>query len=161
MPSQDFTLYIKLADDIPDFLREYYNNYYSRYTDDSGFDLPTKQEYKVINGKSTGLEFGISCCMVDSNGNPVGYYLYPRSSFHKYPLIVANHVGIIDAGYRGPIKGMVKNLYYNGDFKEYTVDKNLKLFQICSPNLSPFKIKITNSLPDSNRGSNGFGSTGN
>ena len=41
----------------------------------------------------------------------VGYYLYPRSSFHKYNLVVGNHLGIIDAGYRGPITGMVKPLH--------------------------------------------------
>ena len=39
-----------------------------------------------------------------NNDKNIGYYLYPRSSISKTPLILANSVGIIDSGYRGNIK---------------------------------------------------------
>ena len=95
--------------------------------------------------------------MINNNNQPVGYYLYPRSSFHKYPLIVANHLGIIDAGYRGNITGMVKPFNSKNNVE---IKKNTKLFQICSHDLSPFNIKIVDELPPSSRGNDGFGSTG-
>jgi dUTP pyrophosphatase len=154
-----YTFYIKINSDVPSIVRNYYENYTPSHIDDSGFDLPTIDEYTISPGihRGTPLKFGISGCMVDNmTGGNVGYYLYPRSSFHKTPLIVGNHVGIIDAGYRGSIMGMVKNL----DTKEYCVDVNTKLFQICAPDLSPFRVKVVDTLPSSSRGEGGFGSTG-
>ena len=40
------------------------------------------------------------------------------------------------------------------------VDKGTKLFQLCAPDLSPFNVVVVDSLPESSRGSDGFGSTG-
>jgi dUTP pyrophosphatase len=166
-----FTLCIKLNENIDSDIYNYYINYKSKHTDDSGFDLPAIQDY-VINTicynrlettpiKSTGIQFGISCCMKENSSDKcVGFYLYPRSSFHKYNIVVANHIGIIDAGYRGPITGMVKPLHLT-NFENYIhIDKGTKLFQLCAPDLSPFDIKIVDTLPESSRGTDGFGSTG-
>lgn len=36
---------------------------------------------------------------------PTGYYLYPRSSISKTPLMIANKTCIIDPGYRDNISG--------------------------------------------------------
>lgn len=158
-----YTLLIKLDDDVNNEIRTYYENYKPSHNDDSGFDLPACQDYIIDidkfndDGKSTPIKFGISCCMIDNNNQPVGYYLYPRSSFHKYPLIVANHLGIIDAGYRGNITGMVKPFNSKNNVE---IEKNTKLFQICSRDLSPFDIMIIDKLPPSSRGNDGFGSTG-
>lgn len=164
-----YTLYIKLDKNLDTEIADYYKNYLTKYNDDSGFDLPAMEHYCVPvtspeEGfvKSTGIKFGISCCMKNNEtGKYVGYYLYPRSSFHKYNLVVANHLGIIDAGYRGSITGMVKPLHLTDDDR-YTVSihKGTKLFQLCAPDLSPFNIEITDNLQESSRGSNGFGSTG-
>jgi dUTP pyrophosphatase len=154
-----YTFYIKLEDKIPSIVRSYYENYTPSHSNDSGFDLPTIDEYTITPGihRGTPLKFGISGCMIDNmTGKCVGYYLYPRSSFHKTPLIVGNHIGIIDAGYRGAIMGMVKNL----DTEDYIVNVYTKLFQICAPDLSPFRVKVSDSLPKSSRGEDGFGSTG-
>ena len=162
-----YTLYIKLDDNLPQEIIDYYNNYQPKHCDDSGFDLPAIKDYKVYSikpeigdVKSVGIRFGISCCMKDDNDNNVGYYLYPRSSFHKYNLIVANHIGIIDAGYRGPITGMVKPLHLNDDFSSTNITIGMKLFQICAPDLSPFNVVVVDELPESSRGADGFGSTG-
>jgi dUTP pyrophosphatase len=169
MENTKYTFYIKLDEDLPMDINKYYANYESAHNDDSGFDLPAIQEYIVNqtcqnnNIKSTAINFGIKGCMKDNNtGICVGYYLYPRSSFHKYPLIVGNHLGIIDAGYRGNIMGMVKPLYPRPrPHPDIIIKKNTKLFQICSPDLSPFNIVIINELPESSRGTGGFGSTDN
>jgi dUTP pyrophosphatase len=167
--STKYTLYVMLDTTIEDDIKNYYTNYKPSHDDDSGFDLPAIKNYDIctdpenisFDGKSTGIKFGISCCMIDNTTKKtVGYYLYPRSSFHKYNLIVANHLGIIDAGYRGPITGMVKPLYIKKDSDVIKINKGTKLFQLCAPDLSHFNVEIVDKLPESSRGSDGFGSTG-
>jgi dUTP pyrophosphatase len=169
MSTQKYTLYVKLDTELNDDIKNYYTNYKPSHDNDSGFDLPAMFNYRIYTDretlvfpvKSTGIQFGISCCMIDNTtGKPVGYYLYPRSSFHKYNLIVANHLGIIDAGYRGPITGMVKPLYIENDSGFIPIDQGTKLFQLCAPDLSHFDVKVVEFLPESSRGSDGFGSTG-
>lgn len=156
-----YTLCVKLDKEMLNEEQSmYYENYKPHHLDDSGVDLPTAKQITVGPGVICGtpVDFGISCTMIDNErgGLPVGFYLYPRSSFHKTPLMMANCVGIIDAGYRGPIKGMVKLL---PPVLSWTIERNQKLFQVCAPNLEPFEVKVVETLPDSSRGTGGFGST--
>lgn len=92
-----------------------------------------------------------------------GYYLYPRSSISKTPLMLANHTGIIDSGYRGVIKGAFRHLNHVSIENPYHVEKHTRLLQICHPTLCPILVTIVNSeskLSDTTRGEGGFGSTG-
>ena len=145
--------------------------------DDSGLDLYVLEDTEISLGETVFIDLGIQCEMLKNNRN-VGYYLYPRSSISKTPLILANSVGIIDAGYRGNIKAAVKYIPDDSFFKliekgenpslwagrttpsVYTIKKGTRLFQICSADLSPFKTTLVNSLSSSERGEGGFGSTG-
>jgi len=87
-----------------------------------------------------------------------GYYMYPRSSMSKTPLMLANHTGIIDSGYRGNLLAAVRCLYEPG----YVVEKHTRLFQICHPTLCPVYVVMvrTEDLSSTERGAGGFGSTG-
>jgi len=87
-----------------------------------------------------------------------GFFLYPRSSISKTPLMLANHTGVIDSGYRGNLIAAVRNLAKT----EYTIEKDTRLFQLVSPNMCPiYAILVPESeLTSSERGSGGFGSTG-
>lgn len=89
-----------------------------------------------------------------------GYYVYPRSSISKTPLMLANHVGIIDSGYRGNLIAALRKL--PSDKPTYEVDKHTRLFQICHSSLCPiFVVLVSESeLNSSERGEGGFGSTG-
>ena len=89
-----------------------------------------------------------------------GYYVYPRSSISKTPLMLANHVGIIDSGYRGNIMAAVRKL--PNDQSSYVVEKHARLFQICHPTLCPVFVVLVSEyeLNTSERGEGGFGSTG-
>jgi dUTP pyrophosphatase len=97
--------------------------------------------------------------MFNSDGMPLSYYLYPRSSVSKTNLRLANSVGIIDSGYRGNIIGMFDIINHENNFCE----KYSRLLQICSPTLKPLHVEIVNNidlLGLTERGDNGFGSTG-
>ena len=71
---------------------------------------------------------------------------------------MANSVGIIDAGYRGPIIVALDNVATDGE--SFVIQKGTRLFQICSPILEPIHLEVVDSLSDTDRGNNGFGSTG-
>jgi hypothetical protein len=92
---------------------------------------------------------------------PVGFYLYPRSSTGtKTPLRLANSVGIIDSGYRGPLIAAFDN--WKRD--DYEIQDKQRLVQVCPPDLSyPIYVILVDSeeeLGKTARGSGGFGSTG-
>lgn len=124
---------------------------------DSGFDLfvPETVVFDTTH-KSKFIDMGVKTEMiVDENASP--FYMYPRSSISKTPLMLANHTGVIDAGYRGNLIGAFRSFESN-----YTVDKHTRLVQICAPNLSPMFVKIVDEreLSTTARGDGGFGSTG-
>lgn len=125
----------------------------------SGFDLFTP-EICVFPSNNTFsskmVDFGIVTEM-QYNSKPSAFLLCPRSSIAKTPLMLANHVGIIDSGYRGNIKGAFRNLDANS---EYVVEKHTRLLQICHPSLCPIRVFILDQLTETSRGEGGFGSTG-
>ena len=74
----------------------------------------------------------------------------------KTPIRLANSVGIIDAGYRGNLMAVVDNI----SIEAYNIQKKDRLFQICDRHLEPIHLSLVEELSDSERGNNGFGSTG-
>ena len=149
-------------------LRRMYESKINEYTEkspkDSGLDLFVPQDTKCAGEDTTKINHYVNIACYDESGSkPLPVYLYPRSSISKTPLRLANSVGVIDAGYRGPLIAMVDN-------KEgfaYNVDKGTRLFQVCSFNLLPFEnIEMLNKTDPifnpkhTSRGVGGFGSTG-
>jgi dUTP pyrophosphatase len=121
-----------------------------------GFDLFVPETTEV-GGTVTMISMGVQCEMVDSQGW-CGYYMYPRSSISKTPLMLANQVGIIDSGYRGFLIGAFRNL----SASTYVVEKGTRLVQVCHPSLCPIHVQIVeeSELSATSRGTGGFGSTG-
>jgi dUTPase len=148
---------------------------------DSGFDLfipydVSSHDFGYTNNRLSPVTFrvplGVKCAMSASASasperTPVGYYLYPRSSIVKTPFRMANSVGIIDAGYRGEIMGVVDNIDAANNDTNTCLEKYMpplsRVFQICAPSLEPFFVRIVeheSELGVTERGSGGFGSTG-
>lgn len=159
----------------------FYKNHSTYHKGDSGLDLFLLEDIEIKCGDSKIIDLGIQCQMVEKNNNKtsedVSYYLYPRSSMSKYPLILGNHVGIIDGGYRGNIKACIKYIITSEilekilksnkdsdinstyEIPSLLLKKGERLFQLCSRNLEPFDIKIVEDLSVTQRGIGGFGST--
>jgi len=133
---------------------------------DSGFDLFVPENVVFQNTtKPTFIDMKVKAEMVQcdlsrDNIYPSAYYLYPRSSLSKTELMMANHLGVIDSGYRGSLIGAFR--WINPDPYNYTVESKTRLVQICNPNLCPFYILVVSEeeLTDTERGMGGFGSTG-
>ena len=92
-----------------------------------------------------------------------GYYIYPRSSISKTPLMLANQTGIIDSGYRGNLITAIRHLSVSNDINDiYELEKHTRLFQIIHPELLPIYVCLVdeNELSSTARADGGFGSTG-
>lgn len=136
---------------------------------DSGFDVlvPNTVKFdKLFATKFIDMNIKTEMFLCDVNTdsiNPCAFNVHPRSSISKTPLILANHTGIIDSGYRGSLIGAFRCLpFFTNDIAtDYTVIANTRLLQICHPTLCPIYITIVNAnnLSNSVRGEGGFGST--
>jgi len=136
---------------------------------DSGFDLlvPEKTVFtKEIDSKFIDMGIKAEMLYFDSNISMVNnsaFNIHPRSSISKTPLMLANHTGIIDAGYRGSLIGAFRWLKSTTSTEsEYVVEKYTRLLQVCHPTLCPIYVIIVNDdeLTTTERGDGGFGSTG-
>ena len=136
-------------------VKQMYESHGTFHEGDSGLDLFCPRDITVEPGQTVFVDLEIRCeALVD--GCNVSYYMYPRSSLSKTDLRFANSVGIIDAGYRGNLRGAFDNIRD----EPYVIQKGQRLLQICSPTLGPIKMTLVNTLSETSRGEGGFGSTG-
>jgi dUTP pyrophosphatase len=145
-------------------VREFYNGTVQAYLAkpfgerDAGVDAFCEADVSAAAGETGKLSLGCRAAVYDTERKCFrAYWLLPRSSISKTPLRMSNSVGLIDAGYRGVLLGVV-------DFRnDYTAKKGERYFQITAPDLLPFKaVHIVDEIPGGStmRGEGGFGSTG-
>jgi len=83
--------------------------------------------------------------------------LFPRSSLTNYTLLLGNHVGVVDSGYRGEVMFKFKEMTYPDSYKAYNVgDRIGQLLIIPYPKVELVEVK---ELSSSERGTGGYGST--
>lgn len=130
---------------------------------DAGFNLICPADVEVEGFSQAKINLGVKGAMewvTPEETRPVGYFLYPRSSTGtKTPLRLANSVGVIDAGYRGPYIAAFDNIRGAG----FRVEQAQRLVQLCPPNLTyPLRVELVGELDldETERGAGGFGSTG-
>lgn len=130
---------------------------YTRNTrNDAGYDLFVDADTVIPAGAVGTLSFGVRAEAVSENEN-IAYLLLPRSSISNTPLMMANSVGLIDSGYRGPIAAKVRN--FSG--VSYRVTKGTRLFQLVPMDGRGWdSVELVSELSSSERGEGGFGSTG-
>lgn len=117
---------------------------------DAGMDLTAVSVSKMGNNQ---VKYGFGLAVEI----PEGYvgYVFPRSSCYKQNQTLSNCVGVIDSGYRGEISAIM-----TGDS-----DSSYKIGErVCQLIIMP--IPFINFIPvleltDTERGSGGYGSTGN
>ena len=123
---------------------------------DAGMDLTITS---IISESKIDVTYGFGVAMEIPKGF-VGL-VFPRSSVRKYDLSLTNCVGVIDSGYRGEIQATFKKTnWLKGDNSDkYEIgDRGAQIMIIAYPNID---FVETNNLSDTERGSGGFGSTGN
>ena len=124
------------------------------YDTDSGMDLYAAYIKKENPGE---LWFGTGIAVEI----PVGFsgLIFPRSSISKVPLSLANAVGVIDPGYRGEIQ-----VRFNRIDSTHKQEADYKIgdrvAQLIIVQVPCFKPVWAEELDNSERGADGFGSSG-
>lgn len=121
---------------------------------DAGLDLVTRVAAVVPPGERVLLPTGVAIAL------PEGYaaFVHPRSGLAvRYGVSLVNAPGTIDAGYRGEIAVSVVNL----DPREpVTFDRGDRVAQLVVQRVEHAVLHEVESLPGSDRGAGGFGSSG-
>lgn len=123
----------------------------------AGFDLSAclGEPVTLEPGQRALIPTGL--CAAPMSDTPVALLLYARSGLAiRHGITMANSVGVIDADYRGEICVPLINLSQ----EPFTITHGMRIAQlIVTPVLLP-DILETDTLPATQRGTGGFGSTG-
>ena len=117
---------------------------------DAGFDLYAPRAFTVLRGASTIIDTGVHIEI------PKGYVGFLKS---KSGLNVKHGItgeGVIDAGYTGSI---VAKLYNDGG-QSVRFEEGQKIIQIVFLPIPEIELELTDSFEETERGDNGFGSSG-
>lgn len=119
---------------------------------DAGYDLFTPNDFIVLPGeKSVVIDTGVHVEI------PEGYvgFLKSKSGLNvKYGI---TGTGVIDAGYTGSI---VVKLYFNEDHSTISFCRGEKIIQLVLLPIFTPELELVEELEETERGDNGFGSTG-
>ena len=121
----------------------------------SGMDLTAfiKDPIKISPNASALIPTGISVAIPDN----LEIQIRPRSGLAaKLNIGVLNTPGTIDSDYRGEIKIIL----FNHGNKEFVVKKNDRIAQMVLLPILKVDFEEVDNLPDTVRGTGGFGSTG-
>ena len=123
--------------------------------DSSGLDLAANidEQIKILPGKSEIIPTGLAVAIPKN----FEIQIRPRSGLAaKSQVSVLNTPGTIDADYRGEIKVILINL----SDKVFVVEKGLRIAQMVVCPVIKVSLKEVTKLEMTERGSDGFGSTG-
>ena len=121
---------------------------------DAGADLVSTDAVVLEPGQRATLGTGVSIALPD------GYvaFVVPRSGLAaKHGITVVNSPGTVDAGYRGEIRVTLLN---TDSSEAYPVAVGDRIAQLIVMPVSRARFVPVETLPGSDRGSGGFGSTG-
>jgi dUTP pyrophosphatase len=121
---------------------------------DAGADLLTTVDVTLAPGERAMVPTGIAIAL------PEGYValVHPRSGLAARPgLSIVNSPGTVDAGYRGEIKVMLIN---HDPVAPIELRRGDRIAQLVIQRVERALFTEVGDLPDSVRGSGGYGSTG-
>lgn len=120
---------------------------------DAGVDLAAREPAKLGAGDRATIPTGIAVAI------PHGYaaLVVPRSGLAaRHGITVVNGPGLIDSGYRGEIQVVLINL----GTEPFIIERGDRIAQLVVIPVSEPEFTVVEELPESGRGSGGFGSTG-
>lgn len=123
----------------------------------SGLDLlaavPAERPLAIAPGQFTSVPAGIAIAL------PKGFeaQVRPRSGLAaRHGITVLNTPGTIDADYRGEIAVIL----INHGHESFSVTRGMRIAQLVIVPVAYAELKKVQNLPETTRGSGGFGSTG-
>ena len=123
------------------------------YKYDAGIDLALKHDLTVPVGAHRVGDTGVHVAVPRGH---VGMVFVRSSTGIKRNLVLSNGTGIVDQGYRGPIKISLHNTGTTGQ----RIKAGAYIAQLVVVPIAPNEICEVRQLPHSERGTNGIGSSG-
>lgn len=117
---------------------------------DAGYDLRTVEAKTILAGEQVALPAGVH---VEIPAGFVGV-VKDRSSMAKRGFTTS--AGVIDSGYRGEVLILIRNQ----TDAAMTVEQGERIAQLLILPVYTFPVEVVDSLTETERGSDGFGSTG-
>ncbi|GAA3727969.1 dUTP diphosphatase [Salinactinospora qingdaonensis] len=121
---------------------------------DAGADLVTAEDVELAPGQRATVCTGIAIAL------PQGYaaFVQPRSGLAaRHGVTLVNAPGTVDAGYRGEIKVTLLN---TDTTTAVRLARGDRIAQLVIQRVEQAVFREADTLPDSERGAAGFGSTG-
>lgn len=118
---------------------------------DAGLDLKTPIAFELMAGGSITIDTGVHIEI------PVGMVGMLKSKSGLNVIHGITSEGVIDTGYTGSIHAKL----YNHGYKDVSFEAGDKITQlVIMPIFIPDNLEVVDSLAKTDRGANGFGSTG-
>ena len=122
-------------------------------TGSAGFDLASAEDGTLGPGERRLFATGFAVAI------PPGYEIQirPRSGMAlKFGVTLPNTPATIDADYRGELKVALVNL----GREPFEVTRGMRIAQLVVGRVEPAEFRTVETLPETERGAGGFGSTG-
>lgn len=124
---------------------------------DAGYDLKSMNDYVVNPNEQVLVDTGINIGLPKEQDWIYQAQIRPRSGLAlKKGITITNSPGTIDENYHGNIGVIIRNT----GKESFVINKYDKIAQMIIAKIPKTELVIVDSLQDSDRGSNGFGSTG-
>lgn len=120
---------------------------------DAGVDLSSVVDVTINAGERALVLTGIAVAI------PPGYggFVQPRSGLAaRHGITLTNSPGLIDSNYRGEIQVIVQNT----GAEPFVINAGDRIAQLVIMPVEHAEFELVDELPESGRGSSGFGSSG-
>jgi dUTP pyrophosphatase len=124
------------------------------YAGDAGLDLTACERVELGPGERAFVSTGLAVAIPDGHAGLV----LPRSGLaSRHGITFVNTPGLIDAGYRGELRAIALN---TDRAETFVVEPGMRIGQLVVVPLAAVEAVEVDELPETERGSGGFGSSG-
>jgi dUTP pyrophosphatase len=124
------------------------------YAGDAGMDLAACERVELAPGARALVPTGLAVAIPDGYAG----YVQPRSGLAaKHGISIVNTPGLVDSGYRGEL---LVNLVNHDDAEAFVVEPGMRIAQLVILPVPAVELVEVDELPQSERGADGFGSSG-
>ncbi len=124
------------------------------YAGDAGMDLAACERVELAPGARALVPTGLAVAIPDGYAG----YVQPRSGLAaRHGISIVNTPGLVDSGYRGEL---LVNLVNHDEVEPFVVEPGMRIAQLVILPVPPVELVEVDELSKSERGADGFGSSG-
>jgi dUTP diphosphatase len=124
------------------------------YPGDAGLDLAACERHELAPGERALVGTGIAVAIPEGHAGLVT----PRSGLAaKNGVTIVNTPGLVDSGYRGEVRVILHN---TDRHETVVIEPGMRIAQLVVVSVPDAALREVDELPVSERGSSGFGSSG-